>query len=289
MDHMNLLGDSLQKIATEKAGIIKRDIPVILGEILPATLPVFEQAALENKAPVNIASVKRSVSEYHWENNELVVAVLEQEQSGSTTYRLDLPGIYQAKNLLTVLETCSVLQQRGWNITDNNIHTALGKVKKLTGLHGRWEILKRSPLVVVDVAHNEDGIRQLTEQVLQTPHQQLHIIIGLVKDKDADSVLQLLPKKANYYFTKAQIPRALPEEELSIMAARFGLKGTNYSTVNTALYAASLQAGKKDMIIVCGSIFLAGEISLRAVRDIWGKDNFSAESLNFLEMIDFFN
>ena len=289
MDHMNLLGDTLEKIAAEKAGIIKNKIPVVIGEILPETLPVFEKIAKEKNAPVSIATQKRNVLGFDLIDNSRSSIVVQDPQSGPRMYSMDLPGIYQAKNLLTVLETCSQLNEKGFIISQEQIEKGLANVKKISGFHGRWEVIRKEPLVVLDVAHNPDGIKQLLLQLDEIEFDRLHIIMGLVKDKAIDSVLELLPKHATYYFTKAQIPRALPEDELNKKALRYGLKGETFSTVNTALYAASLNAGKKDMILVCGSIFLVGEISLGTVREIWSKDNFSTESLNFLDMINFFN
>ncbi len=279
-DHMNMLGDSLEKIAFEKGGIIKEHVPAVIGETLPETLPVFETIAKEKNAPLFIASQTRQVTDWKWEKHELIVEVSGQHHIDHKKYHLDLPGIYQTKNLLTVLEACSQLQQRGWNIGDENIHQALRQVKKMTGLHGRWEIIHHSPTVVLDVAHNIDGINQLIQQIELTEHHELHIIIGMVKDKEIDDILSVLPKEAHYYFTKAQIPRALPEEDLQKKAERYKLNGKAFSNVNTAIYAASLSAGKKDLIIICGSIFLAGEISAGAIREIWGKEPYS-----FFEML----
>lgn len=271
-DHMNMLGDTLGKIAFEKAGIIKEQVPVVIGEILTETLPVFEKIAKEKNAPLSIASQTRDVADWKWEKHELIVEVSGQHHTDHKKYHLDLPGIYQTKNLLTVLETCSQLQQRGWNINDSIIQQALKQVKKMTGLHGRWEVIHHSPAVVLDVAHNIDGIKQLLQQVELTDHKDLHIIIGMVKDKEIEDILSSLPKEAYYYFTKAGIPRALAGEELQKKAGQFKLKGKTFSTVNTALYAASLNAGKEDLIIICGSIFLVGELSLHSVKELWGKD-----------------
>lgn len=274
-DHMNMLGDTLEKIAAEKAGIIKPGIPVVVGEVLAETLPVFEATAKERNASLHVASRIRQVEDWKWEQHQLAVTVSDTHSNEHHTWRLDLPGIYQAKNLLTVLEACHLLQQQGWKLEHTAIVTALQQVKKLTGLHGRWEILNPSPLLVVDVAHNEDGIRQLVQQVELTDHTNLHIIIGMVKDKEPGRVLRLLPKHATYYFTKAQIPRALGEDELQKEAMQYGLKGDAYSTVNTAIYASSLKASKNDLIIVCGSIFLAGEIASGIVKAVWGKEEVS--------------
>ncbi len=259
-DHMNILGNSLEKIAYEKAGIIKHRIPVVVGEISPETKQVFERTAAEKQAPLSIASQKRNIADWGWQHHHLVVEVAENHQTDHKKYELDLPGIYQSKNLLTVLEACNELNKLNWNIEEVVIHKALKQVKKLTGLHGRWEIIHTSPAVVLDVAHNPDGISQLVQQIELTTHHQLHIIIGMVSDKAVEKVLSLLPKDAAYYFTRAQIPRAMPEHELADRAASLFLKGDAWPDVNTALKTAINRAGKEDLIIVCGSVFLVGEI-----------------------------
>jgi len=267
-DHMNLLGDTLEQIAFEKAGIIKAGIPVVVGEIVPETKPIFEQTAKERNAPLVIASQIRQTTDWHWAHHELVVEVAATHHTDHKIYHLDLPGIYQTKNLLTVLEACSQLQQQGWHISEAAIQQGLKYTKKITGLHGRWEIIHTAPLIVLDVAHNTDGIKQLVQQTELTDHHQLHIIIGMVKDKEVESVLELLPKQARYYFTKAQIPRALPEEELQEKALSEGLKGHSYAEVNEALQAAISAAGSKDMIVVCGSVFLAGEVNNGSIHQL---------------------
>ena len=260
-DHMNILGKTLEKIAFEKAGIIKNEIPVILGEALAETLAVFEKIAAEKNAPLYIAADKRSIAGWKWGKYELVVDVEEQHKTDHKHYTLDLPGIYQAKNLLTVLEACFVLHDDGWKIDDTVIQKALKKVRKLTGLHGRWEIVQHNPLLVLDVAHNEDGMRQIVQQIELTDHTELHIILGLVKDKEIDRVLEVLPSSAHYYFTQAHIPRALNTETLQQKAKTHNLIGDIYPDVNTALHHALNKADKDDMILVCGSVFLVGEIN----------------------------
>lgn len=261
-DHMNILGDSLDKIAFEKAGIIKENIPVVIGEVLPETKNVFLKAAEERKAPLTIASQKRQAVNWYWENHELFIEVSEVHKIDHKKYHLDLSGIYQVKNLITVLEASSQLHQQGWKADEPIIQKALPQVKKLTGLYGRWEIIHPTPDVVLDVAHNLDGIKQLLEQIEVTNYRQLHLIIGMVKDKDIEKIISLLPKDAIYYFTKAQIPRALPEKELAAKAASAGLHGLSYTEVNYALHAALAKAHKKDLILVCGSVFLVGEVNI---------------------------
>jgi dihydrofolate synthase/folylpolyglutamate synthase len=293
-DHMNMLGDSLEKIAFEKAGIIKQNIPVVIGEILTETLPVFEKIAKEKNSTISIASHKRHVTDWHWAKparlshsggHELFVEVSEEHHTDHRTYQMDLSGIYQVKNLLTVLEACSQLQMKGWKTEEEAISKGLKQVKKLTGLHGRWEVLHHSPLVVVDVAHNADGIKQVMQQVELTEHKNLHIILGLVKDKDPEWVLECLPKYALYYFTRANIPRAMSQDELLQKASQYSLHGKAFSNVNIALYSASLNAKKEDIILVCGSIFLVGEISLNSVKTVWGKEESSGGFWSVIETI----
>jgi len=262
MDHMNILGDTLEKIAGEKAGIIKENIPVVVGEALPATQPVFEAKAKEENAAMFIASQKRQATDWKWEKNELIVEVAEEHSTDHKIFHLDLPGIYQLKNLLTVLEACQQLKQKGWKLDDDVIGKALQHVKKLTGLHGRWDIIQQHPMIVLDVAHNEDGIRQLLEQVEVTDHHELHFITGFVKDKEIDKILSMLPPTAHYYFTQANIPRALDVESLLLMASDYELAGKVYENVNSAIKAATTKAAKDDLIVVCGSVFLVGEVNL---------------------------
>jgi dihydrofolate synthase / folylpolyglutamate synthase len=262
-DHMNMLGNTLEQIAFEKAGIIKENIPVVIGELLPETKPVFEKLAGEKKTELHIASQKRNITGWKWENHELIVEVEEQHKMDRKNYRLDLPGIYQSKNLLTVLEACTVLKTKGYKINDDIILKALRKTKRLTGLHGRWETVHEHPSIILDVAHNEDGIKQLVQQVELTDYHQLHIIIGLVKDKEIAKVLSLLPHSAHYYFTQAHIPRALPARELKEKAAQFNLNGDLHPDVNTAIRLALSKATDKDLILVCGSVFLVGEVEIK--------------------------
>ena len=268
-DHMNILGDSLEKIAFEKAGIIKQRVPVVVGEVLPETEKIFTQIANEKDAPISNASAKKQAITWHWEKPtrrtggiELVVEVASQHKTDHQLYHLDLPGIYQTKNLITVLEVCSQLQQHGWKIGEEHIKTGLRQAKQNTGLHGRWEVIHPHPLVILDVAHNEAGVKMLMEQVEVTDHERLHIVLGIVKDKDPQRVLQLFPKLADYYFTQADIPRAMNAETLRQQAAAFGLKGEVFPDVNAAMKAALARAAKNDMILVCGSIFLVGELNV---------------------------
>ncbi|MEP6948270.1 MAG: Mur ligase family protein, partial [Ginsengibacter sp.] len=265
-DHMDILGDSLSKIAYEKAGIIKPAIPVVIGEAIPETKIIFQEKAQETKSAIFFAEEKFTVNSVKQEGETLQVEVFDIDKKQSNNYELDLYGLYQAKNLLTVLTAIDLLKNN-FSLEEKKVHEALVKVKKLTGLHGRWEVIHRKPLVVLDVAHNVDGIRQLINQINHSRYKKLHIIFGIVKDKEIKKVLELLPAEAEYYFTRAQIPRALPENELLERAAEFHLKGSVYSEVNIALKAAMDMASEEDMVIVCGSIFVVGEVDLFNVEN----------------------
>ena len=261
-DHMNILGDTLEKIAYEKAGIIKPNVPVVIGEWLNETKPIFIDKASQTNSPIYFAQEEYAVSNISSGTYQLQCDVTSVEHHITEHFILDLNGIYQTKNLRTVLCAEGLLMQLGFTIPNNAEKFALANTKKLTGLHGRWDVIAEQPTIVLDVAHNEDGIRQLLVQlsVISEQFEHLHIVTGMVKDKDVDKVLSLLPKEAFYYFTNAHIPRALPAADLQTIAKEHGLHGKNYDDVNKAIAAAKQQAGINDLILVCGSIFLVGEV-----------------------------
>jgi dihydrofolate synthase/folylpolyglutamate synthase len=260
MDHMNLLGHSLPEIAAEKAGIIKNRIPVVVGEYNEKINQVFDNIAKERNAPLVNASQKRKAINWNWKNGRLYVELAREGKTDHETYELDLPGIYQIKNLVTTLEACSVLHDQGWAITPDHLRYALLHTKELTGLHGRWEMISDAPRVILDVAHNEDGIRQLVRQLEVTDYHELHLVLGFVKDKDIEHLLSLLPGTAHYYFTQASIPRALSYNELAERAGKYGLKGSSFARVKDALQSARSKARHDDLILVCGSVFVVGEV-----------------------------
>lgn len=259
-DHMNMLGNTLPEIAGEKAGIIKQHIPAIIGEANPETTPVFEKAAAQKQAPLFWAQQLNAVTDWHYQHHHLQVTTEHKASGERKTYTLDLPGLYQRNNLLSVLAAVEQLRTLGYDVPDTKVAHALQHVKKLTGLHGRWEQIHQNPAVIMDVCHNEDGIRQMVQQLELTTYNELHLVIGMVKDKDVDKVLTLLPKTAHYYFTQAQLPRALPANELAEKAAALNLQGHTFPDVNTALAQAKQKAHEKDLILVCGSVFLVGEV-----------------------------
>jgi dihydrofolate synthase/folylpolyglutamate synthase len=265
-DHMNILGDTLEKIAFEKAGIIKQGIPVVIGEVMEETRPVFLNKASTLQAPVYFAEEGFAITGIQSTLHSLEATVENKTAHTSTQYQLDLPGLYQAKNLRTVVCAISVLREQGFGVTEDAVHNALTRVKQMTGLHGRWEMINTNPVVILDVAHNEDGIKQVLQQVdnfLVTEKKaisSLHFVIGMVKDKEVQKVLSLLPPGANYYFTQATIPRALDAITLKQMASTYHLQGEVFENVNDAIKAARQHAAADDLVIVCGSVFLVGEV-----------------------------
>lgn len=267
-DHMNMLGDTLEAIAFEKAGIIKQNTPVVIGERQPETTAVFEQVAQEKQATIIYASDLYKTVFYRWQNHYLYVDILEQPENNIRTYQLDLPGLYQTKNITTVLAAISELRKKGYILSEFSINNALHSIKQLTGLHGRWEIIHESPSVILEVAHNKDGIENMLQHLQNIRYKQLHLILGMVKDKDAGIVLELLPKDAAYYFTQAHIPRALDANSLKEKAAAYSLYGDDYEDVDTALQEALSKASRDDLIIICGSIFLVAEVNRELVRHL---------------------
>ncbi len=261
LDHIALLGDTMEKIAAEKAGIIKAGIPVIIGTTQPETKSVFDEISALKLAPLFFADQDYTVvyGLADLEGNQL----LSVEKNGQKLFqqlKLDLKGFYQRKNLPAVLKAVELLQQMGWKINEENLLHGLANAKRMTGLQGRWQILGYNPLLVCDTAHNAEGLTEVISQFNQTPHENLHIVFGLVNDKDAGKMLRLLPHDAVYYFTQADIPRAMGEKELARLAAEYGLTGTAYSSVSRAFDAARSKAGKNDLVFVGGSTFVVAEI-----------------------------
>lgn len=261
LDHTNLLGDTIEKIAAEKAGIIKPKVPAVVGLTQDETKPVFTEIARTKQASLFFAD-QEYVSTYSMLGLD-GKQILNIERNGNMAFpeiKLDLLGMYQVKNVQVVLKTLEILIEKGWKISIENIYEGLENAAKLTGLMGRWQIIGNNPLTVCDTGHNEDGIRMVVEQIKNTPYKTLHFVFGVVADKNQDAVLRLLPKDAVWYFTRADIPRAMNEKELEQKAAGFGLNGKNYPTVAEAFNAAKLNAGKNDLIFVGGSTFVVAEI-----------------------------
>ena len=261
-DHMDILGDTLEKIAAEKAGIIKPNVPVVIGEYLPETKNIFLDKAKKENAPVYFAQDEYAVSNINYTSALLTCDVKNREHNITETFECDLNGLYQTKNLKTVLCAQGILMQLGFTIKNEDEKKALKQVKKLTGLYGRWDVIAEHPTIILDVAHNEDGLQQLLEQLsfVKQDDSTLHFVMGMVKDKDANRILSILPKEANYYFSNAHIPRALPHQLLKEKAAEFKLQGDSFDDVNVAIGAAKSKAAPNDIIVVCGSVFLIAEV-----------------------------
>lgn len=240
LDHVQFLGDTLEKIAGEKAGIIKPGIPVVIGETTPETRPVFQKKAEEVGAPIHFA--EEEVKEVHpdWE--------------------YELKGLYQEKNRRTLWAALPLLQEGGYQISESDIQAGFAHVVELTGLMGRWQKLQEHPTVICDTGHNVGGIQYIAEQLRRQVFRRLHIVIGMVNDKDVRGVLALLPREATYYFTQASVKRALPAGQLVRLAAEAGLQGTCYPDVPSAVRAAQKESLPEDFIFVGGSSFIVADL-----------------------------
>lgn len=265
-DHMDILGDSLEKIAAEKAGIIKSNVPVVIGEYLRETKNIFINKAREMNAPVYFSQDEYGVSNINYTPRSLCCDVTNIEHGITESFELDLNGLYQTKNICTVLCAEGILLQQGFTIKNEDEKSALKNVKKLTGLYGRWDVISEGPTVILDVAHNEDGIKQLLQQlsVVNTGPSVIHLVMGMVKDKDITRILSILPKNAKYYFSNAHIARAMQHAQLKEKAAAFGLYGESFDEVNKAIQSAKRSASVHDTIIVLGSVFLVAEVNSAA-------------------------
>lgn len=259
MDHTRFLGDSLSKIAMEKAGIIKQNTPLVIGEYHPETFPVFEAVARKKSARCWLAEKQYSFKYSQMDTDRKVRYYLRQlKENKDFSVLSDLTGQYQRKNLITTLTALDVLRLKG--VDEETIASGLRHVKKLTGLRGRWDETAYNPMIIFDTAHNAEGVQEVTHQLNQLAYKNLHIIWGMVNDKNIGKILQLLPKNAKYYFTKADIPRSLNEITLKEIAEENGLHGLSFPKAEEALRAARMSAIKEDVIFVGGSTFLVGEL-----------------------------
>lgn len=236
-DHADLLGDTLEKIAGEKAGIIKPGIPVVIGESEGPIAEVFRKRAAEVGAPIHFV-----------------------DHHAPLPYALDLSGTHQQRNARTALLALEALRQSGWSISEANIAAGLAHVQANTGFAGRWQTLSLKPYTIADIGHNADGLKVVKQMLDLTPHDLLHIVLGTVNDKDIGRMLALLPQKAIYYFCKADIPRGLDAVELKELAMRHGLSGNAFPSVKKALAAAQLNATGNDLVLVTGSAFVVAEV-----------------------------
>ena len=261
-DHMNLLGDTLEKIAFEKAGIIKPHIPVVIGEFREETKPVFVQQAEKCDTNISFAQENFIVTSLDFDTTMYTQKIVVKRKLDGVErhFDCDLTGNYQLKNIATVIQTLELLNKNKFPITEEQITAGLRNVKRNTGLMGRWQILQSSPLTICDTGHNEDGIREVLKMIAATPHQQLHFVLGMVNDKEIEKILKMLPKDARYYFCKADIPRGLDVAELSSKAMSCGLNGSIHESVMLALKAAQANSSVNDLVFVGGSTFTVAEV-----------------------------
>ena len=255
-DHTQFLGNTLALIAGEKAGIIKQDTPVVIGETTEETRKVFIDKAKEMNALLKFAE----------EDHEVISSV--PSGLGGRIYQTrsweqlegELGGLYQEKNTNTVLCAVKMLRNLGYTIEDNHLREGFARVCELTGLRGRWQIIGKSPLILCDTGHNMGGIRYIAEQLSALPARTLRIVIGMVNDKDVRGALAALPAQATYYFTKANVKRALPEQELQEIARELGRTGTSYASVKEAYTQACSEASSEDVVFVGGSSFIVADL-----------------------------
>ncbi len=259
-DHTHILGNTLEEIASEKAGIIKTTIPVVIGRTQPETKNIFEKRAIETGSAIYFADKQYTSTASHLSPSLISVHLSDMRSGKELDYQSDMPGLYQQENITTVLTAAHVLEELGWNLSAASVSDGIRHAKQTTGLAGRWDVLSEEPLLISDVAHNIDGIKEILKQLKTIKYDKLHLILGFSKDKDIVSLLKLLPKDACFYFTQAHIPRALTNEELKEIANSINLEGKLFDDVNAAIKNALLSADPNDLILVCGSIFVVGEI-----------------------------
>lgn len=260
LDHTEFLGSTKELIAIEKAGIIKSGITVLIGESQTSTKQVFIKKASESNSLIKFADEEYAVNFNSLSPNGKQSFQI--RKKGTTVFEnleCDLQGFYQKKNIVTVLAAIDLLKPH-FKITRDHIYNGLKIVSISTGLKGRWQVLQTDPLIIADTAHNIDGIEAVLEQIRATPHLNLHMIIGFVNDKNIDGILDIMPRNANYYFTKASIPRAMKENELKKFANQNFLLGESYPTVKDALKAAKIRASQNDLIFIGGSTFVVAEV-----------------------------
>jgi dihydrofolate synthase/folylpolyglutamate synthase len=260
LDHTQFLGSTLKEIAGEKAGIIKRGVPVVVGESDTRTNSVFIEKATQMEAPIILASNKmQAVMGGELQDGGRIFNVFKCGEPYLTGLKCAQTGKYQEKNIVTALAAIEQLQRQGVEISKQNIYDGFANVNKNTGFFGRWQTISKNPLVVCDTGHNPAGLTYTVEQILNQPCKILRIVIGFVSDKDIAGILKLLPKNAVYYFCNANIKRALPASDLREQARGFGLLGNAYPTVKDAVAAAKSDAEVDDFIFIGGSNFVVAE------------------------------
>jgi|WetSurMetagenome_2_1015567.scaffolds.fasta_scaffold01712_9 dihydrofolate synthase / folylpolyglutamate synthase len=260
-DHMDLLGDTIGKVAVEKAGIIKDKIPVVISETQIETKDIFTERAAACTSEIIFADSgwKCELNLDFNQEGRRKYSITELSDNLQYSGESELGGNYQNKNIQAVFAAFSILK-RTFSISEENIISGIGKVVTNTGLEGRWQVLGKSPLIICDTGHNKEGLEYVLEQISDISFSSLHIILGFVNDKDLTTVLPLFPVTAKYYFTKASVPRALNEEVLRLEASKSGLYGESFPTVKDALASAKSNTEKSDLIFIGGSTFIVAEV-----------------------------
>ena len=265
LEHTSILGKTLEKIAGQKAGIIKPGIPALIGHSIPETKPVFLEKAAQTASPIIFADEIYTIHSAVSTPDFLKIALQNNNSGEAFELECDLPGSYQQFNVRTAWAAAQILQNQGWSLASSDVRNALRKIKSITGLRGRWEIMQHEPFVILDVAHNPQGmemvIAQLQSVAALVHGRKVHMVLGMVKDKDIEEVLNLLPASYQFYFTQVNSPRQFPAEDLARLALERGLDGEIYHEVNEALSAALSNAHTEDVVMVCGSVFLVGEVN----------------------------
>ncbi|MCX6268425.1 MAG: bifunctional folylpolyglutamate synthase/dihydrofolate synthase [Bacteroidetes bacterium] len=262
-DHMQLLGDTLEKIAIEKAGIVKPGIPVVIGETQPEIQTIFRQKASACDSDIFFADQHYRIDNFKLKGklaNYRTMDIFRDGISVLMQLKTPLAGQYQRKNITTVMGACELLNKQGVELSSAVIRSGIKDVIKNTGLKGRWQILNRNPLTICDTGHNESGLKEVLAQIEQTPHKNLHIVFGVVNDKQLAPILKLLPGNATYYFCKPDIPRGLDAADLQHQAHAAGLQGACYSSVRAAMTVAQMMADEDDLVFVGGSTFVVAEV-----------------------------
>ncbi len=260
-DHSQFLGDTIYKIAGEKAGIIKNGTPVVIGETQKEAKPVFSRVAREKDCPIIFADRQIRV-EYSTRSLEgtQIIHLSWADGRRMDPIETDLKGLYQQKNVVTVLAVAELLKETGAAISEEDFMNGFANVCDTTGLRGRWEILGYNPLTICDTGHNREGIREVMKQIRQTPCKKMHFVIGLVDDKDPSDILEQLPEEAVYYFTQSHVPRSMDREKLAAEGLRFGLYGPVCPTPFIAIKRALSKSDHDDLIFVGGSTFVVAEV-----------------------------
>jgi len=263
LDHIQFLGDTLKLIAGEKAGIIKPQTPVVIGQTHIETLPVFRRKAAEMNSSIYFADEEFEVCNITYSVNEAPLLLFDVWHNGKPyleNVKSPLAGSYQPNNIMTVIQTARIMEASGWETGIENIRTGIENVIQNTGFQGRWQMLQRLPLTICDIGHNVDGISEVIKQLRVTPHKKLHIVFGVVSDKDINGMLELLPKDAIYYFCNANLPRAMNASLLADKARKIGLTGEVWPSVIKAKEAAIEAADTEDLVFIGGSAFVVAEV-----------------------------